>query len=64
MGGILGRRNREEEEPEAPAGPTTQTITMRSVSTIEEIETGSLSDDLFRPPPEYTERQPEWMRGG
>ena len=64
MGGILGRRNREEGEPEAPAGPTTQTITMRSVSTIEEIETGSLSDDLFRPPPEYTERQPEWMRGG
>jgi hypothetical protein len=64
MGDILGRRNREEGEPEAPVGPTVQTITMRSVSTIEEIETGSLSDDLFRPPPDYTERRPEWIRGG
>jgi hypothetical protein len=64
MGGMLGRGNREEADPEAPAGPTTQTITMRSVSTIEEIDTGALSDDLFQPPPDYTERQPEWMRGG
>jgi hypothetical protein len=64
MGGMLGRRNREEAEQEAPAGPTAQTITMRSVSSIEEIDTGALSDDLFQPPPDYTERQPEWMRGG
>jgi hypothetical protein len=64
MGGMPGRRNREEAEPEAPAGPTTQTITMRSVSSIEEIKTEPLPDDLFQPPPEYTERQPDWMRGG
>jgi hypothetical protein len=64
MGGMLGRRNREEADPEIPAGPTTQTITMRSVSSIEDIKTEPLPDDLFQPPPEYTERQPEWMRGG
>lgn len=64
MGGVLGRRNQEREEPEAPTGPTAQTITMRSVSTVEEIKTGPLPDDLFHPPADYTERQPEWMRGG
>jgi hypothetical protein len=65
LGGLLGRRNQEpQEEPDAPAGPAAQTITMRSSSTIQEIKTTSLSEDLFQPPPDYTERQPEWMRGG
>lgn len=63
LGGLMGR-NREEEEPEAPTGPTSQTITMRSVTHIEEVRTETLSDDLFLPPPDYTEREPDWMRGG
>jgi hypothetical protein len=63
LGGLLGRRNQEREEPETPTGPTTQSITMRSISTIQEINTGSLPDDLFQPPPDYTERQPDWMKG-
>ena len=64
LGGLFGRRNKEEEKPEAPAGPTAQSITMRTISTIGEIETGSLPDDLFQPPPDYTERQPDWVKGG
>ncbi len=63
LGGLLGRRNQEQEESEE-AGPTTQTITMRTTSTIQDIKTTPLSDDIFQPPAGYTERQPEWMRGG
>jgi len=64
LGGLLGRGKKEEKEPEAPTGPAVQTITMRSVSTIEEIRTDALPDDLFQPPANYTERRPEWMKGG
>jgi len=63
LGGLLGR-GKKEEKPEAPAGPARQTITMRTVSTMEGIKTESLSADLFQPPAGYTEKQPEWMRGG
>lgn len=64
MGGVQGRRSREETEPVIPAGPVAQTITMRSTATLEEIRTDNLPDDLFRPPPDYTERRPPWMKGG
>ena len=63
MGGLPGWQIQEEEEG-APAGPTVQTITMRVVSTLEEIRTDPLPDDLFHPPPDYAERLPEWWRGG
>lgn len=63
LGGLMGRRQ-QEAQPEAPAGPATQTITMRAVSTIEEIKTGPLSGDLFQTPPDYKERRPDWARGG
>ncbi len=63
LGGLLGR-GKKEEEPEAPAGPVGQTITMRTVSTIEGIRTEALPDDLFQPPSNYTEKRPDWMRGG
>ena len=63
MGGLLGRRNQEEEEPREPEAPAAQTITMRSVSTLQDIRTESLSADLFQPPAGYEERQPEWLRG-
>lgn len=60
-GGLLGRRN-QEPEPEA-AGPT-QAIVMRVTSTVEDVSTGSLSEDLFKPPVGYTEQQPDWIKGG
>lgn len=63
LGGLLGRK-REEEKPEAPPGPATQTITIRTVTLMEEIRTEPLSDDLFLPPPDYTETKPDWMKGG
>ncbi len=61
-GGLLGRR-RQQAEPEAEA-PAAQSITMRTTALIEELRTGAIADDLFRPPPGYTERKPDWMGGG
>lgn len=63
MGGLLGRRNQEEEEKPEEVAPE-QTITLRTVTSISDIQTGSLPEDLFQPPAEYQERQPEWMGGG
>jgi len=59
--GILGRRGRQEEEPEEEAQPDpVQTILMRTTSTVEDITTGPLSDDLFKPRPNYREKDPPW----
>ena len=63
LGGLLGRGKKEEPKPDAPAGPAVQTITMRSVSTIQDINTDALPDDLFQPPPDYSEHTPDWMKG-
>ena len=63
MGGLLGRRNQEEEEKPEEVAPE-QTITLRTVTSISDIQTGSLPEDLFQPPAEYQERQPERMGGG
>ena len=62
LGGLPGRQS--QAEAGVPAGPAVQTITMRVVSTLEEIRTAPLPDDLFQPPPDYAERLPEWWRGG
>ena len=58
-GGILGRRRQQQEEPQAEAA--TQTIMMRITSTVEDVQTGPVSDDLRRPPSDYEEKAPEWM---
>ena len=62
LGGLMGR-NRQAEEPEEPTGPTAQSITMRTITLVEDIRTSALSDDLFTPPDGYTERRPDWMGG-
>ncbi|MGW8265680.1 MAG: hypothetical protein ACWGSQ_04880 [Longimicrobiales bacterium] len=64
LGGLLGRERGGRQDPQALAGPAVQAITMRSTTTIQEIRTDALPDDLFRPPPNYAERRPDWMRGG
>jgi hypothetical protein len=58
LGGILGRGGQQEE-----AGPQVQTITMRTISTIEDIRTSGLSDDLFQIPEGYTKINPMGMGG-
>ena len=64
IGGLLGRRNRQEEEPAEEAGPVTQAITMKSLTRIEGVKSGPLSEAMFLPTEGYEEREPEWMRRG
>jgi hypothetical protein len=58
--GVLGRR---QEEPAAaqPEARPSQSIVMRTTSVVEDVRTGPLSPDLFRPPADYAERKPEWV---
>lgn len=63
LGGLLGQ-NREAEEADVPAGPAVQTITMRTTTLIQDLETRALSEELFQPPAGYAERRPDWLRGG
>jgi hypothetical protein len=61
--GLLGRGDDEKEEEEtAPA--LVQSILMRMTSSVEEIQTDPLSDDLFQPPAGYTEIAPPWQGMG
>jgi len=65
--GLLGRGRDEPEEKEEEAAPApVQSILMRMTSSVEEIRTDPLSDDLFQPPAGYTEIAPPWqgMGGG
>ena len=63
--GILGRRGRQEEEPEEEAQPElVQVILMRTVSTVEDITTGPLPDELFLPTLGYQEKDPPWKGTG
>jgi len=55
LGGMFGRRGGEEEEE---AGPQVQTVTMRTISTIEDIRTSGIADDLFTIPEGYTKIDP------
>lgn len=64
ISGLLGRKNKEQEEPGEEAGPATQTITMKSVSTIEGVTVGPVSQTLFKPTEGYVEKVPEWLRRG
>jgi len=57
--GILGRRQQEEAPPQAEAAPS-QSIVLRTTSLVEGVSTGTLSEDLFRPPAGYTEKRPDW----
>jgi hypothetical protein len=57
--GVLGRR-REEPAAAQPEARPSQSIVMRTTSVVEDVKTGPLSPDLFRPPAGYTERKPEW----
>ncbi len=54
---VLGRFGRRQEEPEEPE--PTQSVFMRIVTEIEDVETAILGDDLFGPPEGYTERPME-----
>lgn len=60
--GLFGRK-KEEPEEEAPPEPV-QTIIMRTTSLVQDIRTGSLPDDLFRPPADYQETDPPWRGTG
>ena len=63
--GILGRRGRQEEEPEEEAQPEpVQVILMRTVSTVGDITTGPLPDELFLPTLGYQETDPPWKGTG
>jgi hypothetical protein len=64
--GVLGRRRRQQEEPQAeePAAPMVQTITMRITNTIEDVRTGGVSDEIFQTPADYREVDPGWGGGG
>lgn len=59
--GVLGRR---QEEPAAaqPEARPSQSIVMRTTSVVEDVRTSPLSPDLFRPPADYVERKPEWIK--
>lgn len=64
-GGLFGRKKKEEEPPEEPQEPEpTQSIVMRVTTTIEDVRTGAIADDLFQPPVEYEEATPEGLGGG
>jgi len=58
--GVLGRRQEEPAAAEPEARPS-QSIVMRTTSVVEDVRTGPLSPDLFRPPADYAERKPEWV---
>jgi hypothetical protein len=62
LGGLLGRKK----EPPKPAEETkpAQAILMRITSTVENIGTAALADDLFKPNAGYKEVQPAWMKTG
>ena len=60
LGGMFGRRGQEEEDEE---GPQVQSIMMRTISTIEDIRTSGIADDLFQIPEGYTKIDPG-MGGG
>ena len=63
-GGLFGRR-RQQEQPEEEAAPAqAQSAITRVTTTIEDVKSGSLPDDLFKVPPGYTEVKPDWIRGG
>jgi hypothetical protein len=63
-GGLLGRRRQQPQPQEEAAPPARQAAITRITATIEDVKTGSLSDDLFRAPPDYKEVKPDWMKGG
>lgn len=49
--GRFGRRNREPEKPKPQ-----QAVVMRIKTEIEDVDVGALADELFEPPPDYTEQ--------
>jgi hypothetical protein len=64
ISGLLGRKNKEQEEPGEEAGPQTQTITMKYLSTVVDVTVGFFSEALFGPTDGYQEKTPEWLRRG
>ncbi|KPJ96588.1 MAG: hypothetical protein AMS18_00605 [Gemmatimonas sp. SG8_17] len=55
LGGLLGGRNRDEEdEPELK-----QAVVMRVKTEVLDVDLAALPPDLFQPPGDYTERQPQ-----
>jgi len=56
LGGMFGRRGQKEEEEES--GPEVQTVTMRVTSTIEDIRTSGIGDELFQIPEGYRKVDP------
>lgn len=65
-GGIAGRfgRRREPPKPDAAQAPASQLYLMRITSTLEEISTAPLADDVFKPVAGYREVQPAWLKSG
>ncbi|MBT8334955.1 MAG: hypothetical protein KJO11_00020 [Gemmatimonadetes bacterium] len=62
IGGLFGRRNDEEEEPE-PEVPA-QSVLTRATTRITGVETGLFPAEVFQVDPSYTEQRPAWMGGG
>ncbi len=55
LGGLFGGRNRDsEDEPELK-----QAVVMRVKTQVLDVDLATLPPDLFRPPADYTERQPQ-----
>lgn len=61
LGGLLGRK-KEEPKPAEAAAPG-QMIFMRLTSTVEDVSTADLPDDVFKPAAGYKEVKPDWMGG-
>jgi hypothetical protein len=62
--GLLGRRGQQEEEPETEAEAMTQVITMRTVTTIDDVRLGDIPPETFQPREGYEESPPRWMGAG
>jgi len=61
LGGLLGRKKEEPRPAEAAAAPG-QMVFMRITSTIEDVSTGAIPDDVFKPGAGYKEIKPDWMK--
>ena len=62
LGGILGRKKKEEERPAEAA--RTQAIFMRITSLLEDVQTSGIPDSVFEPPADYTREEAPGWRGG
>lgn len=66
LSGLFGGGGDDEEEEEEPenAGPAGQSVIMRAVTEIHDVEEGSVDPSIFQVPDGYTERAMPGMPGG